>query len=76
MGHKREQIEAKDVDRTGLSERGHQILSMLTALETEDGLSKWEQDFVISVTDQYLGKAYNLSDKQYDCLEKIYRKFN
>jgi hypothetical protein len=76
MAREREQSKASDVDRTGLSERGKQTLAMLTALEDEDKLSQWEQDFVASVTDKYLGKAYPLSEKQYECLEKIYNKFN
>jgi hypothetical protein len=71
-------VEAKavNVDRTGLSQRGKDILAMLTALETEDKLSTWEEGFVGSMTDWFLIQQRDLTPKQYETLEKIYKKFN
>ena len=47
----------------------------LKALEDQDGLSDWEKDFIASVTDWFYGD-HKLSPKQYQTLERIYRKFN
>jgi hypothetical protein len=34
-------------------------------------LTKWEQDFIISISDQFDQRG-SLSDKQFEILEKIY----
>ncbi len=64
------------VDGTGLDDKGKRTLAMLTALETEDGLSSWEVDFVSSVTDWFLKEGRELTPKQFETLERIYHKFN
>lgn len=76
MGHQREQIEAKNVDRTGLSERGKDTLTMLTALEDEDRLNDWEQGFVASISDWFLMTQRELTTNQFDTLKKTYDKYN
>jgi hypothetical protein len=76
MGHKRVKTEAKNVDRTGLSERGKDTLAMLTALEDEDKLNDWEIGFVSSVSDWFLVEQRELTPNQFDRLKIIYDKFN
>jgi len=78
MGHKRNgtPTKASNVDGTGLSERGKKTLAMLTALEEESNMSAWEKEFVASVSDRWLLREQSLTDKQFDCLQSIYSKFN
>jgi hypothetical protein len=48
------------------------IKTMLEALETPyKTLTKWEEDFVESLTDQFQRKGW-LSDRQFEILERIY----
>ncbi len=58
-----------------LDERGKEILAMITALEDEDKLNAWEQEFVASISDRFLGKCKELTPAQYDRLKIIYRKW-
>jgi hypothetical protein len=67
---------ASKVDSTGLNARGKATLAMLTALEDEAALSEWEIDFIANIADWFISKERSLSPKQYETLEKIYRKFN
>ena len=60
---------------TVIDETSKKITAMLRALENEDSLSQWEQDFVARVTDRFLDGG-TLTQKQYDTLERIYRKTN
>lgn len=76
MGHKGNVTKASRVDRTGLSERGKETLIMLTALEDEDKLSEWEVGFVSDVSDWFLLKQRSLTENQFNCLKKVYSKFN
>jgi|HubBroStandDraft_2_1064218.scaffolds.fasta_scaffold257881_1 hypothetical protein len=76
MARERVKVEAKDVDRTGLSERGKDTLAMLTALEDEDRLSDWEQGFVADISDWFLIKQRQLTPNQFEHLKKVYSKFN
>lgn len=69
-------VKAKDVDRTGLNERGKKTLAMLSLLEDEDKMSDWEKTFVVDISDRFIGKQWSLTQPQYDCLERIYNKFN
>lgn len=39
--------------------------------DTARGLSKWEEDFMESITEQY-GQSGKLSEKQKEVLERIY----
>jgi len=55
--------------------RKDMIERMLKSLEDypPDGLTKWEEDYLVSITDQFkMGR--NLSDKQCEILERIYDK--
>jgi hypothetical protein len=48
------------------------VRHMLESLETPSReLTKWEEGFIESITEQYQGKGW-LSDKQIEILEKIY----
>lgn len=48
------------------------VMHMLQDLETPyKELTKWEEDFVISVTDQF-ERTHNLSERQFEILERIY----
>lgn len=50
------------------------IGEVLDACESEMGsLSKWEQGFIESVSDQYANRGF-LSEKQLEILERIYLK--
>jgi hypothetical protein len=51
------------------------IRPMLFALEDESRLSKWEMGFVESLSEQFEDKG-RLSQKQYDKLEELYRRYN
>lgn len=48
----------------------------LKALEEQDGLTDWEKGFVGSVSDWFYMKGKDLTTKQYEALERIYRRFN
>ena len=48
----------------------------LRALEDEDGLTDWEKEFVASVTDRFYMSDKQVTPRQYEVLERIYRKFN
>jgi hypothetical protein len=48
----------------------------LQALENEDGMTDWEKEFVASVSDTFYMTDRKLSQRQYEVLEKIYRKWN
>lgn len=41
--------------------------------DMQDSLNDWEKDFVASISEQFYDKG-DLSPKQYDRLEEIYRK--
>jgi hypothetical protein len=58
-----------------LTERGKSIQAMLNALETEDGLTPWEIGFVHDQMDWFY-RLRDLTPRQFETLEKIYRKFN
>jgi hypothetical protein len=62
-------------DTVTLNDQGKRTLAMLTALEDEAQLTDWEIDFVASVSDWFY-KGQSLSPKQFETLEKVYRKFN
>lgn len=48
------------------------ITEFLSALENPyKALTTWEQDFIISITDQFNMRG-TLSDKQFNILERIY----
>lgn len=48
------------------------IQHMLTSLEAPiRSLSKWEEDFIASITDQFNTRG-TLSDRQVEILEKVY----
>jgi hypothetical protein len=54
------------------NERTTLITHMLSSLEAPyKELSKWEEDFLVSVTDQWETRQ-SLSDKQVEILERIY----
>lgn len=54
--------------------RGQMIAQMLSVLiKPNADLTKWEQDFIDSINDQFESKG-NLSDKQCEILERIYDK--
>jgi DNA-dependent RNA polymerase auxiliary subunit epsilon len=76
MARKGNESKAKDVSRIGLSEQGEKTLAMLTALEDEDNLSQWEITFIESLSDWFLNKERELTPRQYEVLERVYRKFN
>ena len=67
---------AGTVDRTTMNDRDSRIAAMLTALEDEAGLTQWEKEFVMSITSWFLIEEKYVTDKQYERLEIIYRKFN
>lgn len=48
---------------------------MLKALEDEDGLSDWEREFMLSVSDWFYMRDKKLTPAQFSTLERIYRKF-
>lgn len=58
-----------------LDEEAKKINAMLIALETEDRLSEWEQDFISDIGSRFMNNRF-LSDKQSEKLEAIYRKWN
>lgn len=76
MARERKQVKAANVDGTGLSAKARDTLTMLTALEDEDGLSDWQKDFVASVSDWFLIQQRELTQKQFECLESVYKKYN
>lgn len=52
----------------------HRIEHMLQSLEAPSrDLTKWEEDFVESVTDQF-GERGELSERQVEILTKIYKE--
>lgn len=56
-----------------LLERRKVIDYMLKAIDNPKVLTKWEEEFIDSVKDQFDSKG-NLSDRQCEILEKIYEK--
>ena len=58
---------------TDLKERREMISNMIAFCQTLSNLTKWEEDFIASVDEQF-GNRGNLSDRQCEILEKIYEK--
>ena len=75
MVRTRKRLKVASVDSTTLDEEGKRVLAMLTALETEDKLNNWEQTFVASVSDRFIGKGLSLTPKQFDRLAIIYATY-
>lgn len=53
--------------------RQKEIKAMLNFAETIEETTDWEQDFLISIENQFKRRG-ELSDKQFDTLEKIVAK--
>jgi hypothetical protein len=49
------------------------INAMICSCKDAEGLTKWEEDFILSVEEQFLVKE-NLSNRQCEILERIYDK--
>ena len=72
MVRTRKRLKVASVDSTTLDEEGKRVLA---ALETEDKLNNWEQTFVASVSDRFIGKGLSLTPKQFDRLAIIYATY-
>lgn len=62
------------VRKKAVDERTTKVDVMLRALEDQD-VNEWEKGFLSSVSDWFYMKQGNLSERQYETLEKIYRRF-
>jgi hypothetical protein len=56
-------------------EENKRIAAMLTLLTDEQNLTSWEIDFVSDISSKFEG-GFKLTQRQFDKLEMIYRKFN